>query len=242
MVNILKDGPVILNNQKCCGDFAIFAKRKGKNSVYVGNGSFVENKEFKVESENRGSFYMEYDLSLIHILLNLSFDQIRKYQYKTLKGTVDGYGAINADGDQTGYIMRKFVRNYAGQGRSDGDYHMPVMRLADVYLMYAEAANEAYGPTGDGGLALDVVNRVRHRGNLPALKPEKYVDKLTFFYAIEQERIVELFAEGQRFFDLRRWRSIAVSYTHLNSSPGLQTGLLFSHISGYGYVRGTGFS
>lgn len=47
--------------------------------------------------------------------------------------------------------MRKFVRNYAGQGRSDGDYHMPVMRLADVYLMYAEAANEAYGPTGDGG-------------------------------------------------------------------------------------------
>ena len=34
--------------------------------------------------------------------------------------------------------MRKFVRNYAGQGRSDGDYHMPVMRLADVYLMYAE--------------------------------------------------------------------------------------------------------
>ena len=32
------------------------------------------------------------------------------------------------------------------------------MRLADVYLMYAEAANEAYGPTGDGGLALDVVN------------------------------------------------------------------------------------
>ena len=63
--------------------------------------------------------------------------------------------------------MRKFVRNYAGQGRSDGDYHMPVMRLADVYLMYAEAANEAYGPTGDGGLALDVVNRVRHRGNLP---------------------------------------------------------------------------
>ena len=61
LVNILKDGPVILNNQKCCADFAIFAKRKGKNSVYVGNGSFVENKDFKIESENRGSFYIEYD-------------------------------------------------------------------------------------------------------------------------------------------------------------------------------------
>ena len=97
---------------------------------------------------------------------------------------------------------------------------MPVLRLADVYLMYAEAANEAYGPTGDGGLALDVVNRVRHRGNLPALKPEKYADKETFFYAIEQERIVELFAEGQRFFDIRRWRSIERCFLPPQTSPG----------------------
>lgn len=36
LVNILKDGPVILNNQKCCGDFAIFAKRKGKNMCVCG--------------------------------------------------------------------------------------------------------------------------------------------------------------------------------------------------------------
>lgn len=155
-------------------------------------------------------------------MLSRSFDQIRKYQYKTLQGKVGDFGAINADGDQTGYIMRKFVRNYAGQGRSEGDYHMPVMRLADVYLMYAEASNEAYGPTGDGGLALDVVNRVRHRGNLPALKSEKYVDKLTFFYAIEQERIVELFAEGQRFFDIRRWRSIERVFLPPQTSPGVR--------------------
>ncbi len=156
-------------------------------------------------------------------MLSLKFDQIRKFQYKTKTGTVDGYGAINADGDATGYIMRKFVRNYAGQGRSDGDYHMPVMRLADVYLMYAEAANEAYGPTGDGGLALEVVNKVRHRGNLPALKPEKYATKLDFFEAIEQERIVELFAEGQRFFDLRRWRSIERVFCMPQTSPGYKT-------------------
>ena len=70
LVNILKGGPVILNNQKCCADFAIFAKRKGKNSVYVGNGFFVENKEFKVESENRGSFYMEYDQTSLLVRSN----------------------------------------------------------------------------------------------------------------------------------------------------------------------------
>lgn len=119
--------------------------------------------------------------------------------------------------------MRKYVRNEPGLGRSEGNYKVPVIRLADVYLMYAEAANEAYGPTADGGLALEVVNKIRHRGNLPALKPEKYADKETFFYTIEQERIIELYVEGQRFFDLRRWRSIERAFRAPQTSPGYKT-------------------
>jgi starch-binding outer membrane protein, SusD/RagB family len=77
--------------------------------------------------------------------------------------------------------------------------------LADVFLMYAEASNEVSGPLPD---AIDVVNKVRHRGNLPPLAPDKTADKTSFFNAIEQERIVELIGEGQRPFDLRRWRAI----------------------------------
>ncbi len=121
--------------------------------------------------------------------------------------TIDGvkYISYNTDGSNSGYVFRKFLRNYAGQGRSDGDYAWPVMRLADVYLMYAEATNEINGPQAD---AIALVNRIRHRGNLPALAPEKTADKDAFFAAIEQERIVELLGEGQRSFDLRRWRAI----------------------------------
>jgi hypothetical protein len=52
------------------------------------------------------------------------------------------------------------------------------------------------------------VNRVRRRGNLPALTAAKTGSKDEFFKAIEQERIVELIAEGHRGFDLRRWRAI----------------------------------
>jgi hypothetical protein len=159
-------------------------------------------------------------------MLNLSFDRVRRYRYKALTGVISDYpapnDAINADADAQGVIMRKFVRNYAGQGRSDGDYSYPVMRLADVYLMYAEAANEAYGPTGDGGLALEVVNKIRRRGNLPALHSDKYSDKLTFFYAIEQERIIELYAEGHRFWDLRRWRSIERVWVEPQTSGGVR--------------------
>ena len=63
------------------------------------------------------------------------------------------------------------------------------MRLADVYLMYAEATNELHGPQPD---AIDLVNKIRHRGNLPPLSATKTADKKSFFDAIEQERIVEL--------------------------------------------------
>lgn len=156
-------------------------------------------------------------------LMSRKLDQVRKFRYKVLNGQIDGYGAINADRDVTGYIMRKYVRNTPGLARNEGNYKTTVLRLADVYLMYAEAANEAYGPLGDGGLALEVVNKIRHRGNLPALAPEKYADKEAFFYAIEQERIVELYAEGHRFFDLRRWRSIERVFVGPETSPGVKT-------------------
>lgn len=121
----------------------------------------------------------------------------------TLNGV--NYITYNTDGVNSGYVFRKFVRNYAGQGRSDGDFAWPVIRLADVYLMYAEATNETGGPQAD---AIDLVNKVRRRGNLPALDGSKTGTYADFFAAIEQERIVELIGEGQRSFDLRRWRAI----------------------------------
>ena len=109
----------------------------------------------------------------------------------------------------TGYVFRKFVRNYAGQERIDGDFNWPVIRLADVFLMYAEADNEINGPTAK---SIALVNRVRHRGILPALASSKCSTHDAFFEAIEQERIVELLAEGHRIWDLRRWRRLENVY------------------------------
>lgn len=132
------------------------------------------------------------------------------FLYKTWSGniTIDGvtYPAFNDNTTNlSGLQSRKFVRNYGGQTRSSGDYNWPLMRLADVFLMYAEATNEVNGPQAD---AIALVNRVRARGKLPALAAAKTASPSAFFDAIEQERIVELFGEGQRAFDLRRWRKI----------------------------------
>ncbi|MBT1695304.1 RagB/SusD family nutrient uptake outer membrane protein [Fulvivirgaceae bacterium PWU4] len=130
------------------------------------------------------------------------------------------YVTVNADNNQTGYLFRKFIRNYAGQDRSDGDFSWPVIRLADVYLMYAEATNEVSGPQGD---AIALVNKVRFRGNLPPLAGAKTADYASFFAAIEQERIVELVAEGQRSFDLRRWRAIERAWDPTGTNVGTDT-------------------
>lgn len=131
------------------------------------------------------------------------------YIYKTwgTEVTIDGknYMSYNTDGTNSGYVFRKFVRNYPGEERADGDFNWPVIRLADVFLMYAEADNRVNGPQS---YAINLVNRVRFRGKLPPLKIDKTDSPEHFFDAIKQERIVELFGEGQRVFDTRRWREI----------------------------------
>jgi hypothetical protein len=101
------------------------------------------------------------------------------YQTWAGKVTIGGveYTTYNTDGCNSGYVFRKFVRNYAGQGRSDGDFAWPVMRLADVFLMYAEASNEVSGPLPD---AIEAVNKVRRRGALPNLAVDKTGTKQAF--------------------------------------------------------------
>ena len=140
---------------------------------------------------------------------------------------------LNPDGCVTGLVYRKFVRNYAGAGRSDGDYSFPLIRLADVYLMYAEASNFVSGPQAD---AIDLVNQIRHRGNLPALATSKTATADDFFKAIEQERIVELIGEGHRGFDIRRWRKIESIWGAPNG-PGLQNLDTWGKLNGEDYKQ-----
>ncbi|MCG2615475.1 RagB/SusD family nutrient uptake outer membrane protein [Terrimonas sp. NA20] len=164
-----------------------------------------------------------WDNEMIIGLASLKSTGYAPYIYKTWGGNVT-IGGVNyitylTDGTTSGYVFRKFVRNYPGQGRSEGDYSWPVVRLADVFLMYAEATNELNGPQAD---AIALVNRIRHRGNLPALAADKVADKNAFFNAIEQERIIELVGEGQRSYDIRRWRALSRIYGP-PGGPGVQT-------------------
>lgn len=193
------------------GDFA--TKLVGMNPTKVANARTAPNSAVNPQSYANRDYRMkstiqwDYETSIGMISLQSTGWCPFIYQTWAAPVTINGvnYLTYNTDGVNSGYVFRKFVRNYAGQGRSDGDFAWPVIRLADVFLMYAEATNEVSGPQAD---AIDLVNRIRRRGNLPVLTGSMTADKDAFFKAIEQERIVELIGEGQRAFDIRRWRAI----------------------------------
>jgi hypothetical protein len=88
-------------------------------------------------------------------------------------------------------------------------YTVPLMRLAHVYLMYAEAANEGYdGPNGTspGGItAVQAVNMVRARANVPDLDARFLAGKDVFRQAVRNEIGVEMCLESHQWYDYRRW-------------------------------------
>ena len=88
------------------------------------------------------------------------------------------------------------------------------MRLADVYLMYAEAAAQGYeSPTGRDPriqlTAVDAINKIRARAGVAPVH-SYYLGSLDrFMEEVRRERAVELAYESHRFNDLRRWLLLA---------------------------------
>jgi hypothetical protein len=124
----------------------------------------------------------------------------------------------------TGYFAKKLV-NYklimteASSTQATVSYAFPIIRLADLYLSYAEALNECKeSPDAE---VYEYIQKVRDRAGLDAttgslLKTweqyakSEYKDKPKgkdgMRKIIYRERLIELALEGQRFYDLRRWR------------------------------------
>jgi hypothetical protein len=115
---------------------------------------------------------------------------------------------INAAG-QT--IQDVYVRKYRYSPalNNDNANNIPVIRYADVLLMYAECLNEERYETG--GDAFRYLNQVRRRAGLAEKVAADIPDQASFRLAMEQERRVEFAFEGHRWFDLvRTGRAIPV--------------------------------
>lgn len=116
----------------------------------------------------------------------------------------------------TGYWPKKLA-NYLtayDDGFSWVDFSMPLMRMSGLYLLYAEALNEANGPSAE---AIAYIDRVRNRAGLEGVNeswskysknPGKPGSKEGLRAIIHRERRIELCFEGQSGWDLRRWKEL----------------------------------
>ena len=121
----------------------------------------------------------------------------------------------SADGSRTGYFCQKLVPHQCN--KYDGMYnwggalqtYLPYMRVADLYLMYAEACAAAGGATQKGNgcklNAVDAINVLRDRVGAGHVADKYLGDRNKFMDEVRRERACELAFEGFRWNDLQRW-------------------------------------
>ena len=130
-------------------------------------------------------------------------------------GSNDGIDVVESKSTRTGYYMRKRLRmnvNCDPSATSGQDHITPRIRLTEIFLNYAEAANEAWGPkaTGSHGYsAYDIIKAIRQRAGITDTQylDECAADKEKMRQLIRNERRLELCFESFRFWDLRRWKA-----------------------------------
>jgi starch-binding outer membrane protein, SusD/RagB family len=118
---------------------------------------------------------------------------------------------------RTGYYLRKLLRqdvNLNPSSANNQKHVKPHIRYTELFLIYAEAANEAWGPAGTGNYgfsAYDIIKAIRKRAGVGTTNGDLYLEsakssKEAMRALIRNERRLELCFEGFRFWDLRRWK------------------------------------
>ena len=212
-----------------------YGMSNGQPIYLVENGQLVLNPKSGWDPEhpykNRDPrFYHDIVFDGFHYVLNVEGlnDEQKKLEYCSLYS--DGAMRDPSNGSSTGYFIQKLAPHQCNRGdaTNQGDWYewggamsayIPYMRLADVYLMYAEARAGMAKSSSDLMSkpdycklisAIDAVNELRKRintGDYPMenVQPEYCDTKEHFLDEIRRERAVELAFEGFRWNDLQRW-------------------------------------
>ncbi|MDR2954957.1 MAG: RagB/SusD family nutrient uptake outer membrane protein [Prevotella sp.] len=132
----------------------------------------------------------------------------------------NGRQSNSVDYTPTGYVIKKFIHKddaWDGTNARRMEKAFPMIRLADILLMYVEALNNLTQPHSVeiGGETVTMnrdieemrlkFNLIRHRAGLPGPSQAELQSPETMQKLIEKERMIELLWENHRFYDVRRW-------------------------------------
>ncbi len=152
-----------------------------------------------------------------YILYNGSTISEKSVTINTNEGNQDGVNVTENRSTRTGYYLKKRLRmdvNCDPASISKQPHYTPRIRYTEMYLNYAEAANEAWGPKNANGKdysAYDVIKAIRKRAGVGGTD-DAYLEacaasKDKMRELIRNERRLELCFEGFRFWDVRRWKA-----------------------------------
>ncbi len=142
-----------------------------------------------------------------------------QFRGTTVSTAVDGSNidGLNSDAKvstRTGYYMRKLLNPVAdptSTNKKNGQHLRSRVRTIEAFLAYAEASNEAAGPTAGSPSAYDVMKKLREVSGITG--GDQYLESIKSDQAkmrelIRNERRICLCFENKRFWDLRRWNAI----------------------------------
>ena len=209
---------------------------------YIRLGAETLNLHFDREARFYGSIMFDQGTYYGNgqVLEDNSIDPNFMYVTEFKRGDLSGFTAVE-NSTQTGYLCKKLLKigfsapptstNYTGS-----PYSFPIVRLADLYLLYAEALNEYLDnpkdqPPPNYPDVYFYIDKVRERTGLKGVeetwdehaiaeKKDKPLSQSGMREIIQRERLNELAFEGSRFWDLRRWK-LAEEYIHNQTIRGL---------------------
>lgn len=139
-------------------------------------------------------------------------------EIETFEGGKDVAGGSDAatveNSTRTGYYLRKWLGEEADLNNGTVvNHYFAIFRMGEVFLNYAEAALEAYGPNSDPeGIGLTPFQAIQEVRRRAGISNDEYLalsanDLFTLREIVRNERRLELCFEGHYFYDIRRWNS-----------------------------------
>ncbi len=153
------------------------------------------------------SYYKDRDprLSTLSVAIgDLNWNNANASNFQ--RNEADSALAVVVGWNGPGFYVKKWSTE-RGMDANQSGFDCPIIRLAEVYLIYAEAKCELGGGNiSDGDLNISL-NLLRDRVHMPHLTNATVPEGSTLLEEIRKERTRELYLEGFRFDDLRRWKT-----------------------------------